>query len=345
MEDHRTGDTICTSCGFVMLPSHLADHAYAAPYSSHPQHYAAAAAASSSSSSFGSQSSYIPSSLADSSYAPSSDAEAAAAAAAATSHSTTSSTSAAAATATPPTTLQLDFVENVILRDKILHACSLLHLDENAGYVECVVNLFKEGYVQQCRRKRRNATSASSPPSPLYALTTDESNFLLAFALWEALNRQGTPWSPHAIACMFGIDAQKLLKAEKQFGLGATYCGLLSQVETECNHMLLPYAVTKLVKSVAAKIETSCYGRKPQQIIAACLHSVIVQHDGLQAVGDRQRREWLTAKYIQERFAADSKTIKKILNMLPEYTIVDGEIIFKPNPDVAIVDGELVFKK
>ena len=204
---------------------------------------------------------------------------------------------------------RLTYVENIVLREKIMNVCSQLHLDENSIFVDCVVNIYQNIFYKEFEnneeksKKKKNLANSS------------EQDCLLAFAVWEALNRQGTPWSPHAIAQVFGIDSNQLLKAEKKYNFGSTYCGLVAIIETECQHLLIPFHIVDLIKQLAAEIEPLCYGRKPEIVIVSCILSILLK------VQDEKLLETFPQNVLLTRYGVDKKSMKKFSNLIPSYDL------------------------
>ena len=219
-------------------------------------------------------------------------------------------------------------------REFLLDVCAMLHLDANSSLLESALDIYN-------RLQHINQTSLKLKRSRDYRLRNFEKYKVhLAFALWEALNRQGTPWRPHKIAQAFDVPPSAILNVEKIFETSATYCKIQTIAETECAHLDVPYKIVKLVTNLISEIEPFCYGRTPSIIIAAALLSVLKHLPENYLFGRLPRRsvKGFDNKTLQKIFSPDNigkhfnvslRTVKIVMDSLPPYEIINDVIVFK----------------
>jgi len=97
-----------------------------------------------------------------------------------------------------------------------------------------------------------------------------DENEIIAYALWETLNREKVPQSPKDIAHVCEIKTIKLLEMTKFFYTSTTSCPPESYVSRICELLNVPFKIQKIVTVLLADI-TYCGIFKPESMVVACL--------------------------------------------------------------------------
>ena len=113
---------------------------------------------------------------------------------------------------------------------------------------------------------------------------TRTGNGVLAFLLWEMMNRYDSPRPPHQIAFVLGTTTQDMQKAEKDLGISPTYCKPSAYVEKICGDLGLnvSYKMVGIIKSVVQCVDH--YMHKPETIIGAVILQIISTLNTLESV-------------------------------------------------------------
>lgn len=192
-----------------------------------------------------------------------------------------------------------NFAENVLIRENIADVCSSLHLDGSC-LVDNVLHILTE-MIRKLKLSKFNIFSRKS-------------RCVLAFAIKESLDRQGTPRSSADIANACDVSPNEILKMEKNgwsVGINSSYCAPSLHVDFACSQLSLPYKVNDKVKKVMQKVERQLYGHTPQTLVASATLFVLKNEDT-----DHE----LTKSKLSNYFSVSSRTIesvcKKIRNLM-----------------------------
>lgn len=220
----------------------------------------------------------------------------------------------------------------LLIRENILDALATLHMEENSFLCDTAFNIFLE--LSQLATDRCGNVchfgGGKIETLTLKRLDSDKSRAFLAFAIWESLNRQGTPKSPHVVSAICRVEPNTILRIEKIFEKGSTYCDLTSFITTECDRIYVPYRKIKLVISLIEHVKYVTFGRKPLVVFIAFLHSITccLNKDKalpLQYSADRH----FTSDYLCNKYNICQKSVEKIVKLIPEFNIVSNVIVFK----------------
>ena len=97
---------------------------------------------------------------------------------------------------------------------------------------------------------------------------------LLAFSLWEALNRKRVPRPPLTLASAFDVRLKGFLKYESHLKGGITYCAPVQYVETIGRMLRLPFFVILAAKQLCRMYGKKLYDARPENVAAASLVAV-----------------------------------------------------------------------
>lgn len=218
---------------------------------------------------------------------------------------------------------QLGF--ELMLRDKLLDICSILHFDGNALLIDTALHLYLELTKLPISEKTGGKAYSSSTASLQRQLFDHERNReCLAFCLWESLHRQGIAISAYKIAAVCEVLPSSLLKVEKDYKKSTTFCSLTEYVETCCNRLGFKYCFTKPTTQLANKVKCYFFGKNQDLIFIACLLSIYMHKKRYQA-GDID-------PYLED-ICTQHKSRDEVIEVMktfPEYIITNSnDLIFK----------------
>lgn len=231
-------------------------------------------------------------------------------------------------------TWQAVIVKDAIV-DVLAHPC--LGLEDNQFICDTAYSIYSElcetsGPIQRIENRKLPRYYTK-----LFIITNEQCRSYLAYSIWEALNRQETPKSPHLIARVCDVLPSCILKVEKLYNRSSTNCSLASIVEGECSQMSVPFRITKLVRQISEKVEPLCYGRNPIIVFAGALHALVRKNrqDAICSSNKRgfkelDREEFLLLA-ICKRFATSCSTVKSVEKLVPDFEIdyENNIIVFK----------------
>ena len=135
---------------------------------------------------------------------------------------------------------------------------------------------------------------------------------LLAFCIWEALNRNDSPRSPQDIACAADIPAKDIRDVENTFDVKNTYCSPSSYVNRICACLHLSHNIRVGVSEIVSALYM--FGSyRPENVIAACI---------LLFVEEKRKRSQssfhpeITVKYLCSKLGTSSSTVSKLLKRI-----------------------------
>ena len=127
------------------------------------------------------------------------------------------------------------------------------------------------------------------------SLSIKKSPELLAYSIYEALNRLGIPRAPDEIAFFSEVETADLLKIEKKLAGVTTYCEPALFTTRICGEMELPFTMIKTVHRVVRMLAVYSHFR-PECLTAAAL-LLYLEVPSL-CKNTKQTRERLTLSYI-----------------------------------------------
>ena len=190
------------------------------------------------------------------------------------------------------------------LRETILDVCSQLHLEHSACLVDTVCHILNQ--LDVC--------------SATFSLTNAKCRAKLAYAMFEALNRQGTPRSPQLIATHCDVTPKSLLHLEKQFTMCTTYCVPSQYIETACTMLELPYVVACVATMLCNHIQDKHYGLVPETLVAGTILAAVKRFRVLE--DNEGLFHTVTTDALTDLFGIKARSITKVIQLLPDFTIV-----------------------
>jgi hypothetical protein len=261
---------------------------------------------------------------------------AARAAAAATAECSPRSSSPAAGSAAPPRRARPTRGLNaatVLLRETVLDVCSLLHLEGSACLVDTAVHILQKQlgvvraqpgrpYTGITRRRRKEEEEEEEEEEKKLELSDGKFRIKLAYAIYEALNRQGTPRSPHAIAALCDVPPGKLLRLEKEFNLRPSYCPPSQYVETMCTMLELPFFVSGIATMLCKHLQDYFYGAKNEALVVVCVLAAVerVRELGFEK-GGADFAPHVTQANLCRLFDVRSRSLLRLREYLPGFTL------------------------
>ena len=168
-------------------------------------------------------------------------------------------------------------------REIIADVCAHMH-EEAPCLIDAVLHIYLEvggltlSYEGCCDSEEQQSKSTPQPPSKkrtLINLTSINCRAKLAYALLEALARQGTPWSPLDIARRLDVHPKHILAVENKCCQPTTYSCPSQYMERICAFLGLPFYVGMLARQLCEHIEDDFYGFQPEGLVAACVLAII----------------------------------------------------------------------
>ena len=190
------------------------------------------------------------------------------------------------------------------LRETVLDVCGQLHLEQSPCLVDTVCHILHQLETQ---------------PS-MFRLTSEKCRAKLAYALYEALNRQGTPRSPRSIAAYCDVSPKSLLHVEKLFSMQTTYCVPSQYIETACTMLQLPYVVSCISVMLCNYVQDRHYGSIPETLVAASIWATVKRIRILEK--DESLFPWVTTEAFTALFGITARSLIKVTHLLPEFTVV-----------------------
>lgn len=188
----------------------------------------------------------------------------------------------------------VDHVKEQATREFIIDVCEILHI-RTTFLVDTAYNIFKQ-------MNGRNASFNSHERAKA------------SFAIWEALNRQGTPRCPHSIAKQCSISPKSMLLIEKRYQMDYPITDAVSYVDRICAFLNIPYAVTRMIKEIVKELQTNFQARHPETLITAVLIKCVSMSPDLEFLS-------LDSEKICNELGVKMKTAKSLCKKLPPYRI------------------------
>jgi hypothetical protein len=216
----------------------------------------------------------------------------------------------------------------LLLRETVLDVCSLLHLEETTCLVDTVCHILQQQLgVCSSNADEEGADSAISHGrvrggrGARPELADDKFRVKLAYAICEALNRQGTPRPPQAVAALCDVPPGSLLRLEKEFNLRPTYCQPEQYVDTVCAMLELPYLVSGIASMLCKHLQDALYGAKPESLVIA---SVLAAVEKVREKGEEGGADFaphVTLPNLCKLFDVKSKSVLQMKEYMPGLTL------------------------
>lgn len=150
-----------------------------------------------------------------------------------------------------------------------------------------------------------------------------------AFAIWEALKRQGTPYNPHVIANCCAVPHHYLLTIEKKYVKDYPITDASEYVERICDLLGIPYKLTIILQKIVADLQYEYAGCHPETLIGAVILKHIGQNSCYYLLG-------ITDAVVSDALGIKIKTIKKVMKKIPTFIIkyerLAGKLIYYRTP-------------
>ena len=189
-----------------------------------------------------------------------------------------------------------------------MDVCSILHLDNG-----CVVD---------------TALHILSKMRPKYP---EKARCELAYAIWEALNRQGTPRPPHQITSICNVPPSSILKMEKIYGVQSSYCNPSHYMDTACCLLNIPFHLARLAKELLSQVEQRYYGRSPEALIAGSILSLVekIRGSSMYLHSSSDYLDHININMLACQFNTTARTVRAVLRLFPSYRLAGSGARFK----------------
>jgi len=149
----------------------------------------------------------------------------------------------------------LDIQHGRLIRNELTDAVHLIHCDSGAGYlVDQVINiLVATNKINNFRIGFRGDMG------------------VLAFLLWNEMNKFGHPRPPHHAASALGTTTAYMQMAEREMGISPTYCPPSEYVSRICAELGLAqyFPICKIIKKAVVVMDNVLF--KPEKVIAGVI--------------------------------------------------------------------------
>lgn len=188
-------------------------------------------------------------------------------------------------------------VREIMVREFIMDVCEILQVN-TSFLVDSAFNILKNMEID-----RENGLSFSI-----------SGRAKVAFAIWEALNRQGTPYHPYVIAERCAVPAHYILDIEKKYLKDYPITDTSAYVERICDLMAIPFKITRVLQEIVITLQDRYQGRHPETLIGAVIVKCIVRSPEHALLN-------VTEKSVSKCLGVKIKTIRKLVNELPNYRL------------------------
>ena len=133
---------------------------------------------------------------------------------------------------------------------------------------------------------------------------------LLAFSLWEAMNRKAMPRPPQMLAAAFDVSLKGFLKYEAHLAKGATYCAPAMYVPVIGRMLDAPYFWISAAFMLCRAYGRRVFGARPENVAAAGLLAVVHR------AGEAETNEELTVQRVCGLVGASERAILTLRDRL-----------------------------
>lgn len=190
-------------------------------------------------------------------------------------------------------TFEGQFPAESILRNDLLDVLALIHQD-SYFMTEMIITFLK----------------AHCSSLPKYS--THSGRCVIAFAIWEVLNRHQCPHSPAEIAYLCQISPNDLQQAERKLNVAPTFCPPSFYVHRFVGNIGLPKRIAMTILRAVKTVDNSM--KHPESIIGAVL---LVMQDQLRVVRGVEFPNNITIESLSSSLNVSAYTMKKMQRELP----------------------------
>lgn len=188
-----------------------------------------------------------------------------------------------------------DWSVEFYLTNEVLEILAVIHQDYSI-FAHQVVHYLKKHHWQSPLLRNNYATQRG----------------LLAFAIWEVLNRNDCPRSPQDIAHLCGVSDSHMQRTERELGVSPTFCRPSLYVDRLCGELHLPRVAWGIVSKAVECVDH--FMHRPESICAGVILEMQYQ----------LRKEWsmcfpdIDIKRVCQTFGIASEvTVKNMRARLP----------------------------
>lgn len=138
----------------------------------------------------------------------------------------------------------------------------------------------------------------------------------LAYAMWEALNREEIPRSVRVIADLFSVTPNSMLKVEKHYKLTSTFLEFSDYVKPICAFLSMRYPLTLVVLNIVKDIQDRFCGRQPETFIAAVIVKTFLWNENVIQISQHFDT---TPQRMCEILGVNWKTVRLLAKKIPQY--------------------------
>ena len=156
---------------------------------------------------------------------------------------------------TYPNDVVMDNIQERIIRNELTDATHLIHCDSGVGYLVDQVMHLLESF------DKINSFKLHSPADM----------GMLAFLLWNEMNKFGHPRPPHHAASALNTTTSHMQKAERMLAISPTYCPPSEYVFRICGELGLGsyFSICKIIKEAVVAMDHVLF--KPENVIAGVI--------------------------------------------------------------------------
>ena len=189
------------------------------------------------------------------------------------------------------------------IREFIIDVCDILQI-RSSFLVNCAISIFFEigGTLTfgRCRAK-------------------------LAFAIWEALNRHGTPRSPREIATLCNVSPKSMQRIEKSSQLKCSFIQPIDYVDTIGKFLYMPWPIINIIKLIVLELQDEFASRRPEIFIAAIILKNINNTQALNDLATNECKKIMTPASMSKILGLKWKNVKSFAEKIPKYEIRANE--------------------
>jgi len=190
-------------------------------------------------------------------------------------------------------TFEVEFPAETILRNDLLDVLALIHQD-SYFMTERIISFLK--------------AHCSSVPK----YSTHSGRCIIAFAIWEVLNRHECPHSPTEIAYLCQISSNDLQQAERKLNLAPTFCPPSFYVHRFASYVGLPKRAAMVISQAVKSVDN--HMKHPESLVGAV---ILATQDQLRVVRGVEFPNNINIESLASTLNVSVYTMKKLRRELP----------------------------